>query len=363
VINAFYIGLIDTNETNPIFDATLRTHAGYGQLNFQLTEDLGITGGVRYETARQDVLPVDAFSDADASSASTRLNNDYWLPALALTYQVTPQFQLRASASKTIARPQFRELIFQPFTDPDNNRLFRGNPLLVDSELKNAEARAEYYFRGEQRIAVAGFYKKIKNPIETYASFSDNAVLSSFVNAPLATLYGVEIEAVKFFSLGDFHGPRRLVLSGNYTFTKSSLNIKDGDAAAVFGSPNNFATDYFSDGDPLTGQSDHIVNLEIGLENENKLSQQTILVNFASERVTNRGAANQPDIIERPGITLDFVAREGLTIARREIEVKFEARNLLRKRYTEFQEFDGKKVFYNRYRVGTVFSLGASVKF
>jgi outer membrane receptor protein involved in Fe transport len=103
--------LIDTNETNPIFDATLRTHAGYGQLSFQVTEDLGITGGVRYETARQNVVPVDAFSDADASSASTRLNNDYWLPALALTYQVTPQFQLRASASKTIARPQFRELI------------------------------------------------------------------------------------------------------------------------------------------------------------------------------------------------------------------------------------------------------------
>ncbi|MDQ3078505.1 MAG: TonB-dependent receptor [Pseudomonadota bacterium] len=363
VINAFNIGLIDINETNPIFDATLRTHAGYGQLNFQVTEDLGITGGVRYETARQDVVPVDVFADADASSASTRLNNDYWLPAIALTYQVTPQLQLRASASKTIARPQFRELIFQPFTDPDNNRLFRGNPLLVDSELKNAEARAEYYFRGEQRIAVAGFYKKIKNPIETYASFSDNAVLSSFVNAPLATLYGVEVEAVKFFRLGDFHGPRRLVLSGNYTFTKSSLDIKDDDAAAVFGSPNNFATDYFSDGDPLTGQSDHIVNLEIGLENENKVSQQTILVNFASERVTNRGAANQPDIIERPGITLDFVAREGFTIAKRDIEVKFEARNLLRKRYTELQEFDGNKVFYNRYRLGTVFSLGASMKF
>ena len=363
VVNAFDIALIDTNETNPIFLATLRTHAGYGQLNFQVTEEFGITGGVRYETAKQGVVPVEVFADADASSASTSLDNEYWLPAIGLTYQVTPKLQLRASASKTIARPQFRELIFQPYTDTDNNRLFRGNPLLVDSELKNAEARAEYYFRGEQRIAVAGFYKKIKNPIETYASFSDNAVLSSFVNAPLATLYGVEVEAVKYFSLGDFHGPRRLVLSGNYTFTSSSLDIKDDDPAPVFGSPNNFATDYFTDGDPLTGQSDHIVNVEIGLENEDRLSQQTILINYASERVTNRGAGSQPDIIERPGITLDFVAREGFTIAKRDVEVKFEARNLLRRRYTELQEFEDNKVFYNRYRVGTVFSLGASVKF
>ena len=363
VINAFDIALVDTNETNPIFNATLRTHAGYGQLNFQLTDEIGITGGVRYETAKQRVVPVEVFADADTSTATTSLNNDYWLPAIAVTYQVTPKLQLRASGSKTIARPQFRELIFQPYTDPDNNRLFRGNPLLVDSELTNAEARAEYYFRGEQRIAIAGFYKRIKNPIETYASFSDNAVLSSFVNAPLARLYGVEVEAVKFFPLGNFQGPRRLVLSGNYTFTKSSLIIKDGDPAPVFGSPNNFASDYFSDGDPLTGQSDHIVNLEIGLENEDKLSQQTLLLNYASERVTNRGATNQPDIVERPGITLDFVAREGFTIAKREVELKFEARNLLRRRYEELQEFDGNKVFYNRYRLGTVFSLGASVKF
>jgi hypothetical protein len=43
--------------------------------------------------------------------------------------------------------------------------------------------------------------------------------------------------------------------------------------------------------------------------------------------------------------------------------VKFEARNLLRIRYQEFQEFDGNKVFYNRYRVGTTFALGAAVKF
>ena len=363
VINAFNVALIDTNEANPNFLSTLRTNAVYGQLELQISDAFNITGGVRYEKAKQAVDPIEVFDDVITSTASTNLRNEYWLPAIALTYQVNPKLQFRASASKTIARPQFRELVFQPYADPDSNRLFRGNPLLIDSELTNAEARAEYYFRGEQRIAVAGFYKRIKNPIETFASFSDNAVLSSFVNAPLATLYGVEVEAVKFFSLGNFYGPRRLVLSGNYTFTKSSINIKDDDPATVFGSANNFATDFFSDGDSLTGQSDHIANLEIGFENEDRLSQQTILVNYASERVTNRGASDQPDIIERPGITLDFVAREGLRLAGQELEVKFEARNLLRKRYEEFQELGDNKVFYNRYRIGTTFALGASLKF
>ena len=43
--------------------------------------------------------------------------------------------KFRLSGSKTIARPQFRELIFQNYYDTDSNRLFRGNPLLTDSEL------------------------------------------------------------------------------------------------------------------------------------------------------------------------------------------------------------------------------------
>lgn len=362
VIDFFNIDLIDANEANPIFLSKLRTHAGYIQGQVKLG-DFEIVGGVRYETAKQTVTPVQAFDTPLGSTASTNLKNDYWLPAVSVTYQPTPQLQFRASASKTIARPQFRELVFQPYFDPDSNRQFRGNPLLVDSELTNIEARAEYYFNGEQRIAVAGFYKDIKNPIEAFASFSDNAILSSFVNAPRAELYGIEVEALKFFPLGEVAGgPRRLVVRANYTWSKSRLKIEDGDPAPVFGSPNNLATDYFEDGDPMTGQSEHIVNLELGFERTDKLSQQTLLLNYASDRVTNRGAASQPDILERPGIGLDFVAREGFTLMGRDLELKFEARNLLRKRYEEFQELGDNKVFYNRYRIGTTFSLGASLK-
>ncbi len=360
VIDFFNIGLVDINEANPIFLSKLRNHAAYvqGQVNFG---DFELVGGVRYEKARQSVTPVQAFDTPIGSSAATDLNNNYWLPAGSLTFQATPKLQFRVSASKTVGRPQFRELVFQPYTDPDNDRQFRGNPLLIDSELTNVEGRVEYYFAGEQRVALGGFYKDIKNPIEAFASFSDNAVLSSFVNAPRAVLYGLELEAFKFFPVSLF-GERRVAVGGNYTWSKSRLKIQDGDPAPVFGSPNNFATDYFENGDPLTGQSDHLVNLELGLERPGRLSQQTILLNYASERVTNRGAAGQPDIVERPGLQLDFVAREGLKFWNREVELKFEARNLLRNRYQEFQESDENKVFYNRYRVGTTFAIGASVK-
>src|SRR3546814_1423185 len=108
---------------------------------------------------------------------------------------------------------------------------------------------------------------------------------------------------------------RRIVLIGNYTDTQSELKVKEGDTTVpyTYGSgPLPAASDYFMDGAPLTGQSDHILNFQIGLEDTDRLSQQTLMLTYASDRVTSRGPNLQPDIKERPGLTLDFVARQGV---------------------------------------------------
>src|SRR3546814_13310660 len=102
--------------------------------------------------------------------------------------------QPRLIGSKTIARPQFRELVAKVYLDPESNRLYRGNPSLTDSELWNAELRYEWYFERDQRFTVAGFYNSIDKPIEAYTSASDNQVSTSYANAPKETLYGAELE-------------------------------------------------------------------------------------------------------------------------------------------------------------------------
>ena len=368
IIDFYGISLIDTNEANPVFDARLLTNAGYGQLQINFTPEISLNAGVRYEIAKQTVVPVQVFNVPTASLASTQLKNNYWLPAATLTWDINDQMKFRLSGSKTIARPQFRELIFQNFYDPDSNRLFRGNPLLTDSQLFNAEARYEYYFDRDQRITLAGFFKRIDNPIESFSSFDDNSVVTSFANAPKADLYGAEIETQKYFDLSSeaesgFFANRRAVVIANYTYTKSKISVVTGDSVAVFGSSSTSATDFFRDGAPLTGQSDHLVNLQLGLEDTSNLSQQTLLFTFASDRVTSRGASGQVDIIERPGIQIDFVARQGIKLAGIETELKFEARNLTGTKYQELQENGDNKVFYNRYKTGTSVSLGLEFKF
>ncbi len=368
IIDFYNIALIDTNEANPVFDASLLNHAGYGQIQAFVTPAISLNFGVRYETAEQTVVPVQVFTTPTASLASTSLDRSYWLPAATLTWDMNDQMKFRLSASKTIARPQFRELIFQNFYDTDSNRLFRGNPFLTDSQLYNAEARYEWYFDRDQRVTAAGFFKRIDNPIESFSSFDDNSVITSFANAPKADLYGVEIETQKYFDLsaiGDegFFATRRAVVIANYTYTKSKISVKAGDTVAVFNASSTDALDFFTDGSPLTGQADHLVNLQFGLEDTERLSQQTILFSYSTDRVTSRGASGQPDIKEKPGIQLDFVAREGFTLGGKDAELKFEVRNLTNTKYQEFQESGANKIFYNRYKQGISASIGVELNF
>ncbi len=358
------------------YDASLDVHAGYVQAEGEAFDGLRAVIGLRYETGTEKVTPV--------QTATTRLKNDYWLPAATLTWNFAADMQLRASAAKTISRPQFRELAPQQFRDPDSDRLFFGNPLLQDSELYNLEARYEWFFKRDQRFTLAGFYKRIDNPIEQVGFYTgaDDRLQTGFTNLPKATLYGGEVELQKYFRLadvfgGDFFATRRALFVANYTYTKSSITA-DGSCVpnvlnqTLGGCRNGFgpAGLQFRDGAPLTGQSDHLVNVQVGLEDTASLSQITLLFNYASDRVTNRGPSNlsgvgfQPDVVEHPGIRLDLVARQGVELMGGKFEIKAEARNLTRTKYRESQTFpSGNEVFINKYNLGRVFSLGVSATF
>jgi TonB-dependent receptor len=356
------------------YDASLKIHAGYVQAEAEAIDGVRAIVGVRYETAKQQVTPIGA--------TSTRLNNDYWLPAATLTWNFAPDMQLRVAAAKTIARPQFRELAPQAFRDFESDRLFFGNPLLRDSTLYNLEARYEWFFDRDQRLTAAGFYKEINRPIEQVGFYPtpDARLQTGFTYLPKATLWGGEIEMQKYVPLdfiNDGWAGKRLVVIANYTYTQSKITANSQCVPSVLGvtlggcgdgfAPANLQ---FRDGAPLTGQSDHLVNLQLGYEDKENEMQATFLFNYASNRVTNRGPSLltgvgfQPDIIEKPGIRLDFVARQTVDFLGQRVELKGEARNLTGTKYQEFQTFaDGQRVFINRYNQGRLLTLGASITF
>ena len=368
VIENFGIGLVETTETDPAFTAELRTNAAYLQMQADLTDSLDLSIGARYERGEQDVRPLQVFDTLTNSGASTSLDNEYVLPGATLTWRFADDMQMRFNASKTIARPQFRELMFQSYFDPETNRRYRGNPLLVDGEFVNAEGRFEWYFAAEEHLSTALFYKKIDRPIEAFTGFDDNTPVTSFANAPEATLYGAELELHKYFPLdgmssGAFFGSRRAVVIGNYTYTDSKFTVGPNDTVSVYGTTTQPASNFFRDGSQLTGQSNHLANLQLGLEQTGQLSQQTILLSYASDRVTSRGASGLPDIFESPGLRVDIVVRQGLTFFQQDLEAKFEARNIFGQGYEEFQEREGNIVYYNKYDIGTSFVASITMNF
>lgn len=376
------IGLRQSNRAfgQARYRGDLEVHGAYVRADVEVATGMRLEGGVRYEDGEQLLTLPDVYSNnpAGAGTASViRKKNAYWLPAATATWNFAEDFQLRVHGSKTIARPQFRELGTIPVLDVESDRLLSGNPFLTDSELWNAEARVEWYPGRGERVSIAGFYKSLDRPIESIATIDASGALQiTNANAPKAELYGVEAELVKYLpleGLGDNFAPYRLMLSANYTWSKSRLRVAAGDTTTLFagnlGSPiTASATQVFTDGSPLTGQSEHLANVQFGFENQDVLQQLTALVTYASDRVTSRGANTggvlDPDIIERPGFNLDIVARQGFQwTGFPEMELKFEARNILGPGRFEEQDFGTGVARINNYDIGTTFAASISAKF
>ncbi|MFN3817927.1 TonB-dependent receptor domain-containing protein [Blastomonas sp.] len=371
-VYTYDVRLVETSGSNgaAAYDAGLEVHAGYLQFEAELTEGLRLQAGVRYEDGDQFVTPLDLFGLGGSNLDATNIKKDDWLPAATLTWNFADDMQLRFAASKTIARPQFRELAPQQYLDLEFDRTFFGNPYLKNSRLINLEARYEYYFGQDERLTAAVFYKDIRNPIENLGFRQGDNFFTTFANAPQATLYGAEIEVVKYFDLdvlgGTFFEQRRMLWAGNYTYTNSNVEVTADDQIADPLSGNLVpATAIFRPGGfALTGQSDHIANLQFGMESTgDRLSQQTLLISWNSNRVTNRGPAGQPDFVEYTGPRLDFVWREGFNLFGKLGELKFEARNLLGTDYVEFQQLNSSVIRNNAYDIGRGFQVSASLQF
>jgi outer membrane receptor protein involved in Fe transport len=350
------------------YEAGLKNWAAYLQVDAEIIPLVQVSAGVRFEDAEQSVTPKALFAGETPVYAPPPLENQYWLPAATLTWNFAEDMQLRVGASKTIARPQFRELAPLLYLDPDADRTYIGNPNLVDSELLNFDARYEWYFSRDEYVTAGFFAKKIDKPIEMYLINTGSSTVTSFLNAPEATLYGVEFDVKKYFEFetdAPFFSTKRWLVYANYTWSKSELKVSAGDEVypyTVDGSPRD-ATDYLTDGDQMQGQSEHLFNLQLGWEDEEAQSQATVLFNYASERVVARDRIGFPDVVQDPGLFVDFTYRKGFTVAERDFTFSFEARNLTDEDYEEGQDLGGGHVDYYQYGIGRSVSFGLSARF
>ncbi|MFN4023668.1 MAG: TonB-dependent receptor domain-containing protein [Hyphomonas sp.] len=352
------------------YDADLEVFGAYAKVDAEIIPLVRVALGVRFEDATQSVAPLNIISSEAQPLAPDPLKEQYFLPAATLTWNFAEDQQLRLGASKSIGRPQFRELAPQLYFDTDSGRNFIGNPYLTDTEILNVDARYERYFDRGQAFTAGVFFKQLDRPVESVVVATSASTFQTYLNAPKADLYGAEVEFKKVFATpfrnaGPFLVNKDFLVQANYTYSDSKLRVSDSDVVFPLqaGGQPRPASDFVIDGERMQGQSQHLANLQLGWEDEEARSQATLLVTYASERTTARAPGNQPDFVQDPGTFVDFVYKKGFTFRRQDFGLDIKVQNVLGTDFNEFQSGSGGYVQINKYDLGTTFTVGLSAEF
>lgn len=111
--------VFELSESTRASDNYLASHtvwASYAMIDLPLTKNLRLTTGARLEVSDQNVTTFNPLT-AEAAPLIADLETTDLLPSLNLTYRATEQMNLRLAASRTLTRPDLREMAPFEFTD------------------------------------------------------------------------------------------------------------------------------------------------------------------------------------------------------------------------------------------------------
>lgn len=322
--------------------------AYYSMIELPLFQQLKFIGGFRYETT--DIL----VKSLDPSFEEGKISTDDLLHSFNLIYNLTPEMNIRAAATKTLARPTFREIAPYATKEFVNDVELTGNPNLKRTLIDNYDLRWEWFIRPGEIFSVSLFYKYLKNPIEL--AFAEGATRSNpivnYVNVDRAEIYGVEFEARFRLDLID-EMLSDFSIGGNLSFVNSEVDIAETELAQRLAiDPNSPKTR------ELQGQSPFILNLDLSYNNFNSGTTASLNYNTFGERLSRVSANVTPDVYEQPASQLDLILSQKLYGP---LSLKFAVKNLLNSSYKEIYRFKGEEYIYQEYKYGLSYGIGLSV--
>lgn len=228
------------------YDAKSNLDAGYLMID-NVFKKLRVVWGFRVENYSQFL------NSKEITGEPVRVDDAQLdlLPSINFIYRLTKNQNLRLSGSKTLNRPEFRELAPFIFFDNETRMNTEGNPNLKITEILNADLRYEFFPGNAQLFSVSAFYKDFKNPIEIQAK-ANNA--NRYENAISGSDYGVEFEFRTLLST--IVGTKEtkilddLTLFSNLAVIRSKVDISN-----LSDTPDAIEVT------PLQGQSPYVFNL------------------------------------------------------------------------------------------------------
>jgi TonB-dependent receptor len=224
-----------------------------------------INMGVRIENNTQKLR---AFSNGNPVNVDNPVTSI--LPSLNIGYNINEKSLVRAAYSRTVNRPEFREIAPFLFYDFEYEVLKFGNADLKVATIDNIDFRYEWYPSKGETISFGGFYKKFTNPIEQIIQRTAEDPSFNFKNATSAVNYGAELEIKKSFKdLTNIPILNRLSININASYIFSEVDL----GAAAQSQDSKRA---------LQGQSPYIINGALGYEDEKGLGINLIYNRFGN---------------------------------------------------------------------------------
>ncbi len=334
--------------------------AGYLMAVYEVMPKVQLIGGVRAEHTNMTTVSADTTKitsgelDDNGNPVFVSRNGNIdkldLLPSINLKWSLTEKQNLRASFSKTIARPNMREI--SPFISvgtPEDPQ-FIGNPKLKRSIIQNYDLRWEIYPNQGELIAVSAYYKKFKDPIVIQNQIQASTPELKPVNTNDANVWGLEFEFRKNLSFIS-SSLQNFQLGTNFSYIDSRVQKDSVELISIQGtSIENWR--------PLQGQSPFIVNAILSYVNDQWQWENTVTLNLFGPRLSYVTDALTPDVYEQSRPMMNFVSSKRFG---EHLVVGLKVKNLLNVLY--LQEFENEKYsfVYESYRSGT--SIEASLGF
>jgi len=331
---------------NRLFDVTVPRNsylgseevvAAYGMITLALSERLKFVGGARFESTDIAVESQDTFL-SEAERLGSIDANDF-LPSGNLIYSLSDKMNLRASYSRTLARPNLREIANFSSFDPLTKSTISGNPALERTNISNYDLRWEWFLSAGELISLSAYYKDFRNPITVFYLQTPNPTLQ-YTNVPSAELYGIEVEVRK--NLGFVSTKlNNFSINTNLSLIEASSDVREESSSTT-------RTER-----PFEGQAPYILNAALVYGSADRGFEAVLSLNKIGDRLRVFGRDNTPDVFDRARTQLDFAISKTWN----DFQVRVTANNLLDSPYTLSSEYLGQEYIYESFQRGVSFGL------
>jgi Outer membrane protein beta-barrel family/CarboxypepD_reg-like domain/TonB-dependent Receptor Plug Domain len=307
--------LFDGTRDNDSYTATSDLNAGFAMFDSSYKK-LRLVFGARLESYSQKL---NAKTDAGLPIVVDNSKNDI-LPSVNFIYGINKKQNLRLSFSKTLNRPEFRELAPFIFFDTSTDFTTEGNPDLKICEIKNYDLRYEIFPGKGQLFSFSLFYKKFDNPIELQALANNS---NKYNNALAASNKGFELEYRTL--LGSIVGSENKLLNDLTLYTNLAIIRSKVDISNLVKS-NDFIEV------PLQGQSPYVFNAGLQYINKELGWSTSLNINRIGNRIAIQGnqtpGATTPAFWEKSRTFLDGQITK--SFMKNKLELKFNIQNILK---------------------------------